>query len=376
MIRRYGVVGLMAAALLAAPAFAQRGTLKEAFLDPLLAASCPEGVEKTEPEGIPLAAKKVALQGINPSRKTIGALTLLGGFHLTSTDTRFGGLSGIEVMDDGSLLAVSDTGEFVWLALAEDGVTPVAARMARMRDEKGDKLGARAGADAEGLALQDGVALVSFEGAHRVMAYDVGKCGAAARAAPVVRTLDFERALAVTDTAISGNEGAEALALAPGWFMFVGLETQAGKSSAVTARAIERLPEFDIRIAQGAPELVGMDILPDGDRLRVFSLHRSSNPMASKAIMIVETVFEETFDQSRLPASRMSELQERARIGFKPVSARVLAEMSLFVTIDNFEGIAAREMPDGSVRLYVVSDNNFAARQRTLLMVYEVGKRS
>jgi hypothetical protein len=41
------------------------------------------------------------------------------------------------------------------------------------------------------------------------------------------------------------------------------------------------------------------------------------------------------------------------------------------VTIDNFEGIAAKQMPDGRVRLYIVSDDNFSDSQRTLLMVFD-----
>ena len=44
--------------------------------------------------------------------------------------------------------------------------------------------------------------------------------------------------------------------------------------------------------------------------------------------------------------------------------------MNIFVTIDNFEGIAARQMPDGSVRLYVISDDNFSIIQRTLLLQF------
>jgi len=37
----------------------------------------------------------------------------------------------------------------------------------------------------------------------------------------------------------------------------------------------------------------------------------------------------------------------------------VLAQMNVLVTVDNFEGVAARQMPDGRVRLYVVSDEQF-----------------
>ena len=41
-------------------------------------------------------------------------------------------------------------------------------------------------------------------------------------------------------------------------------------------------------------------------------------------------------------------------------------------TVDNFEGIAAVRRADGGVRLYILSDDNFNARQRTLLLAFDV----
>ena len=52
-----------------------------------------------------------------------------------------------------------------------------------------------------------------------------------------------------------------------------------------------------------------------------------------------------------------------------------LGKLNVLFNIDNFEGIAARQMPDGRVRLYLISDNNFAQGQRTLLYVFDVVKR-
>ena len=49
--------------------------------------------------------------------------------------------------------------------------------------------------------------------------------------------------------------------------------------------------------------------------------------------------------------------------------------MNVLVSIDNFEGIVARRMPDGRIRLYLVSDDNFSKSQRTLMMVYDVAER-
>jgi hypothetical protein len=41
-------------------------------------------------------------------------------------------------------------------------------------------------------------------------------------------------------------------------------------------------------------------------------------------------------------------------------------------TVDNFEGIAAVRRPDGGVRLYILSDDNFNPGQRTLLLAFDV----
>jgi hypothetical protein len=68
------------------------------------------------------------------------------------------------------------------------------------------------------------------------------------------------------------------------------------------------------------------------------------------------------------------ELRNRARQRFAETGWRELQKLDEFTTVDNFEGIAAKEMPDGRVRLYLISDDNFSANQRTLLMVFDIRK--
>lgn len=367
-------------AVLAGPAFAQRGSFSADYLDPLLAGSCPDGVAAADAENIAIEAARVPLQSLNPGRRDIGELAFVEGFHITSSDKRFGGLSGVDLLDDGNLLAISDQGDFVWIDLGPDGLTPKHARIAGMKDAEGNALRGKADGDAEGVALVDGVALVSFERNHRVLAFDVGKCGAQARGMPVSRNGlgDFTAALTREALTVGGNEGAEALAVTPDWYMFAGIEALAANASALSARAIEARPEFDLRIGEGAPGMVGIDVLPDEkdeERLIAYSLHRSTNPLATNVIVLVETEFHRELDQAHLPANRISEIESRSHIRFRPVASRVLAGMNMFVTIDNFEGVAARRMPDGAVRLYVIADNNFSASQRTLLMIYDVKRR-
>jgi len=355
------------------------GTLTS-YLSQLRVASCPAGVKKVEPREIELKAARVPLQGINPKRRTIGQLTYLGGFHLTSGEKRFGGLSDLKVLPDGNLLAESDQGDFVWLDLDADGVMPKAARIAAMLDAAGKPLEGKRESDAEGLAYKDGLAFISFERDHRVLAYDIGKCGAAARGAPInfrAFGLPLPQAFAAAKLDVPDNSSVEALGITPDWYLGIGVEQQAGGRGPLSLRPVEAPPDFNLRIEKNAPDLVSVDFLPDGKEgrdLRAFTLHRGFDSLLGNAITITETKLTRYLDQSRLPARIVSEINERSHNRFKVASSQRLAEMSVMLTIDNYEGLAARRMPDGKVRLYVISDDNFSASQRTLLMVFELAK--
>lgn len=349
--------------------------LEREYLHPLRAQSCPNGVASTQGDVVSLSATPVPMQGINPLNKTVGALTFVAGFSLKSPDKRFGGLSGIDLLEDGNLLTVSDQGDFVWLDLGEDGITPKAARIASLRGADGGVLSGKLNADAEGLAYQDGLALVSFERNHRVLAYDLAACGASARGAPINfgrfggdLAADFARQKLTVDD----NSGVEGLAITPDWFLFAGLESRRGYASPLSARAIESPPAFDQSIGNNMPPVVGLDILPDGEDVRVFSLHRATKALSSDAITIAETRFKRGLEQANLPARITSDIAERAHVRFYASPPSVLARMNVFMTIDNFEGMTAKQMSDGRVRLYVISDDNFSKKQRTLLMIYDV----
>ena len=42
------------------------------------------------------------------------------------------------------------------------------------------------------------------------------------------------------------------------------------------------------------------------------------------------------------------------------------------MTVDNFEGIALQSLEDETLRIWIISDDNFNPRQRTLLMAFDV----
>jgi hypothetical protein len=356
------------------------GTL-EAFLKGLKDASCPAGAAMKKPDTVALSASPVPLATLNPRKKTVGALTFVAGFHLTSPDKRFGGLSDIHFLPDGNLLAVSDLGHFVWLDLGKDGITPTTARIADMLDEHGQPLDGKREADSEGLAVNGGLALASFERDHRVLAYDLGDCGAAARGAPIVYggySRSMPDAFAAAKIDVPENNSLEALAVTPDWFMFSGLEQQVDGSGPLSARPVEAPPSFDLRIEKGAPDFVAIDLLPENAKgaekgdVRAFTLHRGFSSLLGNAITISETHLQRYLDQTNLPADRESETMERAHERYRVTSSRRLAEMNIVLTIDNFEGLAAKQLPDGTVRLFVISDDNYSSAQRTLLMIYDL----
>lgn len=342
--------------------------------------SCPAGAQRMQGEAVQIAALPVPLQPLKPARNKVGELTFVAGFHITSSDKRFGGLSGLEVLPDGNLLAVSDSNRFVWIDLAKDGVTPVSARIANMHGLDGNPLANAVDGDAEGIAFNDGTALVSYDRNQQVLAYDIGKCGAAARGAPIVFGpfgLPLADAYGESRIAVAPDSGSEALAVTSDWYLFTGIETKVGQLSPMSARPIEQDPDFSLRVGVEAQQFVGLDVIPASRRagsVRAFTLHRSFSPRAGYSITIAETDFNRYADDAMLTRHIDGDIDQRARVRFVETGWRKLAEIDKLMTIDNFEGIAAKEMVDGRTRLFVISDDNFSPNQRTLLMVFDMAK--
>ncbi|MBU6320440.1 MAG: esterase-like activity of phytase family protein [Alphaproteobacteria bacterium] len=330
--------------------------------------SCPMGQAFLEPRPIELQVEKIPLMRGDPSRDQLGSLRFLGGFSLTSPDPRFGGLSGLETLEDGQLLAVTDEGNFIWIDLDDDSLAPKAAHLAPLRDERGEALVAKSEADAEGLARAGSLVFVSFERRHRVLAFDIERCGAAARGVSVLGSDAEDRlreAFVRDGIPIEPNSGIEALAVTDQGDLLLGLETKREGRSPLSARPLSLPPVFDLDLAPGAPELVGLDTLADAGepgRARLFSLHRGLSRILGDMIVLEETSLE--------PLRESGGRQGAA--GFRLGDRRRLAGMDLRTSIDNFEGLAVERRSDGSVRIYIVSDNNFSPSQRTLLMVFEL----
>lgn len=281
---------------------------------------------------IAIQAAPVPLNPEAPGQTAIGGFVYAGGLELSSAETsRFHGLSDLAVSADGKITAISDEGDLVEGRLIfEDsrltGLTDVTLQPLSGLD--GSPLPNKEMSDAEGLAiLADGDRLVSFERQSRIWLYPAA--GGPPRPVPTPEA-DFPL-----------NGGLEALAPDPerGPDAYVAGGEESGQtwlcrlaSPCVAGPKVEKAPEFG---------LVAMRRLP-GDQTAY--LLRAWDPLRGSRIVL--TITGATGELARL-------------------------EMAKPLTVDNFEGVDFVPRPEGGYRVYILSDDNFSASQRTLLLAFD-----
>ncbi len=282
---------------------------------------------------ITVTATPVPLNAQDLAQNQIGDFRYLGGLVLTSSDTaRLHGLSDMEIFADGKLVAISDEGDLLTARLISDskgrptGLT--GASLTVLAGPDGKPLQGKLEADAEGMALlPNGEMLVSFERNNRILLYPAR--GGAPRIAP---------SPAASCPANGGREARSAIPGAgPGAYVTAGEdsgETWTCKlaGDCIQGATIAKPPEFGV---------VAVRPLPAG---RMAWLLRAWDPVrGSRNALVIH-------DASG----------EIARM-----------EMTRPLTVDNYEGLAAIPAKDGSVRFYLLSDDNFQSSQRTLLLAFD-----
>ncbi|MEJ0058638.1 MAG: esterase-like activity of phytase family protein [Terricaulis sp.] len=217
--------------------------------------------------------------------------------------------------------------------------------MALMRDEHAEPFPNKAAGDSEGLAqLLDGRFAVSFEQTQTIRIYDLNRDGPFGAAAPGPALSETQH--------LPSNQGLEALAVAGDGALIVGAE--GGSDNETT---LWRAP---LNVSTPAPPaaryplehgfaLTSLDHLPDGGFVALERFYAPVIGARTRITMFGEDVF-----------------------GGGAVAPQELAALRPPLEIDNFEAVSAVRMPGNITRLYILSDNNFSERQRTLLYAFDI----
>jgi hypothetical protein len=281
---------------------------------------------------------EVPLNPDNPAQTAIGRFRYAGGIEIISTGAPgLHELSDMEIRRDGRLVAVSDEGYLFDARLILDGtgqLTGLAdARVTRLVDAQGQPLLREAESDAEGLTtLPNGDRLVSFERDHRIWRYPAA--GGPPRPVPK------------PDATFPDNEGMEALTAYPA----------AGPTAYLVGSEGGRVWLCDVSAA--CRETTLGEMVPAGLSLTALAsfgkgdlalLCRAYDPKQGNRIAV------------RLVANANQD------------GGRLLDEFTMAapLTRDNFEAIAIVPRPAGGIRVYLLSDDNGSASQRTYLLAFD-----
>lgn len=300
----------------------------------------------------PLAVRAVALDLVpgQPGQAELGRLHYLGGLVLAADGDIFGGYSGIAVdADGGGFWAVSDLGHWLRLDFTRDSaglpVGVASARLLPLADARGQALARKSLGDAEALRhLPDGSWLVSFERAHRLWTY-AEPGGPARYTLPAPPGFDLQ----------PGNGGAEAVAVWPNGDLLLfseEKETAPGHTAAWLRQGGEQGDAWsDLSWpARGGFKPTDAAVLPNGD---VLVLERFFTPLTG-------------------PKARISRVLSASIRPGAVLQPETLAEWARPISVDNMEALDIRRAEDGSLWLYVMSDDNRNSLQRTLLMVFRL----
>lgn len=306
-------------------------------VDRLRQASCPARSAFKTAREIELTIEPIDVEDADSLERNLTNMTWAGAWHLKSDMSEFGGLSGLAILPSGSLLAVSDGGQFVWIGMdREMGAPDGTASISKMLNLHGQPFPTKSAGDAEGLTVRDGVAFVSFEQTHRIDAFDLERCESQARAAPVAQLNDM-----VDGHRLRDNRGAEGLAMADA-SLIVGFEVHDKGGSPIGLVLDDGDLAHSRRTSQpGLYLLTGLDRRDD----RTAVVFRSYDPVrGARAIIRIE-------DDGDVVAE---------------------AKLQRPLPVDNFEGIALSERADGGVRVWLISDDNFSDRQKTILLAIDI----
>ena len=218
--------------------------------------------------------------------------------------------------------------------------------MAPILGPDGRPLAGRGWYDSEALAEDGGTVYVGIERVHQIVRFDYGRHGLLARGQPI--------ALPPGIKTLPRNQGIEALVVVPR-----GLPL-GGALLAISERGLD-----------AAGNILGWII--GGPSPGEFAVRRRDDFDVTDAAMSPGgdlLVLERRFSLLRGPAMRVRRIRLAEVRPGATVDGAVLITADMSYQIDNMEGLAVHRSAAGAIVLTLVSDDNFSAMQRTLLLQF------
>jgi hypothetical protein len=316
---------------------------------PLLAETRPR--EPEPPVKIEIRAKPIAaFEARDSTRVRFGTLSFRGGLDLTSPYPEFGGVSAIRVGPDGSsFLAVTDKGRWLRGRITYEGERPIGiadAEMAPVLGADGKPLAARGWYDTESIAIDGGTVWLGVERVNQIVRFDYGRFGLLARGQTIAIPSGISK--------LPNNKGLECL-------VFVGK----GLPLASTLIAIsERGLDADGNIkgfligGPGAGEFAVR-------RIGEFDVSDCAVTPAGDLLLL-----ERSFSRLRGVGMRIRRVALASVEPGALLDGPALIEADMGYQIDNMEGLSVHRAANGDLVLTLISDDNFAFYQRTLLLQF------
>ena len=286
----------------------------------------------------------------DPTRRRFGKLDFRGGLQLTSPHKDFGGISSLRVEAAGErFLAVTDKGYWLRGRITYDGNAPSGitdAEMAPLLAADGRPIQRLRWYDAEALAEDAGVAYVALERVHQILRFEYGKLGLLAPGQPIPVPPEFKR--------LRFNKGIEGLVVIPRG------QPNAGALIALAERGREE-----------ADNIPGFII--GGREPGAFTVRRSGDYDITDCAVVQAgdlLILERHFSYLRGVAMRLRRIALSEVIPGALLDGQIVIEADMGFQIDNMEALSVHRAPTGETVLTLVSDDNFSALQRILLLQF------
>lgn len=316
----------------------------------LASVACPHDAEAVQPETISITVEPItAFELEHLSRNRFGSLEFLGGLVLSSEYKHFGGFSALRIRPDGeTFIALSDRS--YWLrgrilyknhrpaGIADASMVPMLECEGRMATYW----------DPESIAEDGNTLFVGIEGLNSIARFDQGWIQRLAHGCMIEVPKEIKT--------LPSNQGLESLVFIPRNFplggALIGI-SEHGLTDSGNLRAfiiggpnpgtfsIKRTNNFDISDAA---------LLPNGD---ICILERQVTLFGGVTARI-----------RRIP---MAAVNPGAL-----VDGSTIFEADMRNQIDNFEALSVHRSASGELILTIMSDDNFASFQRTLLLQFSL----